>query len=166
MRRIIITIVLLGLVAGVGSALACGESRFRTGHGLRFQGYQAPMPASVLVFAAPSDRLSMELDLRRLSSAGHQVLVVHDPEQLSQELERRHVDVLITSEQGLASAEAGVDGARVRPELLPVIASGEEAVALRARYPRTLELGEGVRGLLSALDEVMQTRARLVGANR
>src|SRR4051812_6793450 len=85
----------LALVLALASspASACGEGQFNMGQGLRYQGYLAPHPATVLVYdAAASDHEALYAGLQK---AGHKVTVVGSADAMSQALHERRYDVVI-----------------------------------------------------------------------
>lgn len=115
-------------------AFACGEGVFHMGEGLRFQGYLAPQPATLLVFdadrAPPQERMTV---YRGLVEAGHAVSIVHDPYELAQALGERDYDVVIAALEHVdtvAAATTADAGAR----LLPVVPRARLDAALRERF--------------------------------
>ena len=64
-------------------AQACGEGIFSLGDALRYDGYLAPRPASVLVYEPDADATEDRIAVYRgLARAGHRVTVVTDAGQL------------------------------------------------------------------------------------
>jgi len=148
----------LGCLPGITQA--CSEGMFNTGKGLAFQGYLAPRPAQVLVYAtAPaqeSDRLYAGLE-----KAGHTVTVVHDEAALAAALGQKRYDVVITAlddaEQITASAGAG-DSA---PRLLPVVArSARNEPQVRDRFEVFLVDGASLGQYLGGINKVLKLGAR------
>lgn len=91
--------VLMALVLATPPALACGEGIFSMGEGLRYDGYLAPRPATVLVYEpdgqASDERIAV---YRGLARAGHKVSVVTDAGHASEAFARQSFDVVITDD--------------------------------------------------------------------
>ena len=77
---------LLALLAAVAAPVhACGEGQFNMGKGMRYQGYLAPRPATVLVYdEAPEQRLAIYQGLHR---AGHRLTVARSGDELARSLQ-------------------------------------------------------------------------------
>lgn len=107
---------LLALALAASPALACGEGVFNMGDGLRYQGYLAPRPATVLVYEADGhaedDRKAV---YRGLARAGHKVTVVADPSELPAVLASQSFDVVIGTTDDVGAVAAALPaGASVR----------------------------------------------------
>ena len=104
-------------------ASACGEGIFSMGEGLRYDGYLAPRPATVLVYEPDGDASKERIAVYRgLARAGHKVTVVTDSEHLSTALARQDFDVVVSDDrhaQDLAVA-AGLSGGKGARQLLVV----------------------------------------------
>ncbi len=147
--------------AASSSTWACGEGQFNTGHGLAYQGYLAPRPATVLIYSAPdsimshTDRDALYAGLKR---AGHTLTVVDDADGLSSALKDHHYDVVITSldtATAVDTATASVGGSD-RPRLLPVVARGERnASELHSRYRDFLVDGASLGQYLKSINTMM-----------
>ena len=133
------------LVFAPASTLACGEGQFNMGQGLRYQGYLAPHPATVLVYsdaAASADAEDRQALYQGLEQAGHRVTVVSDASAMSQALASKHYDVIIANFGQIGTVESSESNAPEKPLLLPVVArSARNAPELRSRF--TLFLIEG-----------------------
>ena len=76
-------------------AHACGEGQFNMGQGMRYQGYLAPRPATVLVYDEdPTQRRNIYQGLFR---AGHRLTVARNADELAQSMRGKHYDVVISS---------------------------------------------------------------------
>jgi CheY-like chemotaxis protein len=148
----------LGLLLAT-PAHACGEGQFNMGQGLRYQGYLAPRPATVLIYddgAVAPERKALYAGLQR---AGHHVTVVRDAGSLSRALDATRYDVVISD---LADADAiATRGAQAaaRPPLLPVVErSARNQPALR-RFHAFLLDGASLGQYLKAINQLLAVRA-------
>jgi hypothetical protein len=81
-------------------AHACGEGIFSMGEGLRYDGYLAPRPATVLVYEPDGDATPERIAVYRgLARAGHKVTVVTDRDHLPRALARQSFDIVIADDQ-------------------------------------------------------------------
>ncbi len=134
-------------------AVACGENQFSTGHGLRYQGFLAPRPATVVVVDDGSgDRDELYAGLAK---AGHRVTVVANRDGLATVLANVKVDVLIADLQDVDSmTSTAPSGTRV----LPVVSRKlRDAPETRRRFDLILLEGASLGQYLKSID-------RLVGA--
>ncbi|ODS64516.1 MAG: hypothetical protein ABS41_02130 [Arenimonas sp. SCN 70-307] len=96
----------LALAAALAApaALACGEGIFNMGEGLRYEGYLAPRPATILVFepdGMPSDeRIAI---YRGLARAGHKVSVATDASHASEAFASQSFDVVVADDAHAAT---------------------------------------------------------------
>lgn len=124
----------LGAALFAPAAFACGEGVFHMGEGLRFQGYIAPQPATLLVFdddrAPPQERMAV---YRGLVEAGHSVSIAHDAEELAQALGERDYDVVIAALEHVDTVTAAT-GSAAGARLLPVVPRSRLDAALRERF--------------------------------
>ena len=93
-RPLVSSLVLTLVLAASQPALACGEGLFNMGGGLRYQGYLAPRPATVLVYdverAPAADRMTV---YRGLVRAGHNLTIAHSPDELAHSMGQRSLEV-------------------------------------------------------------------------
>ena len=137
------------LLLASSQALACGEGMLNAGKGLPYQGYLAPRPAAVLIYATPDpstserDRTALYEGLRR---AGHQVTLANNADDLARALHARHYDVVIAAYDALPAIDAAVpDNDRNGAALLPVV--DRHALAspdLRKQFAALLANGAGI----------------------
>ena len=81
-------------------AQACGEGIFSLGDALRYDGYLAPRPASVLVYEPDADATEDRIAVYRgLARAGHRVTVVTDAGQLGDALAKQPFDVVVVDDE-------------------------------------------------------------------
>ncbi|MBT8137408.1 MAG: hypothetical protein KJO54_10385 [Gammaproteobacteria bacterium] len=92
MKKTTMTLAGCILILLAGNASACGESLFRVGKGVAFREYTAPLPGSVLAVANTEAELAL---VERLAAAGHEVHVVSDPSEISEELRNHKIDVVL-----------------------------------------------------------------------
>lgn len=142
------------------TSLACGEGQFNTGRGLAYQGYLAPRPATVLIYAAPDSKTShadRDALYAGLKKAGHTLTIVTDAGELSSALRGHHYDVVIASVDTLsavAAAEASSDASE-HPHLLPVVERGANLPDLHSRYKEVLVDGASLGQYLKSINTMM-----------
>lgn len=136
---------------------ACGEGIFSMGEGLRYDGYLAPRPATVLVYEPDGDATAERIAVYRgLARAGHKVTVVTDEEHLPEALARQAFDIVVADDAhapalAVAAGMSGDSGAR---QLVVVPNKPARAVAGsgRAAVRGTASLGTW----LDALNRLMK----------
>jgi hypothetical protein len=128
MHRITATIAALAIAIAAVPAQACGEGQFNMGQGMRYQGYLAPRPATVLVYDQdPAQRKNIYMGLHR---AGHRLTVARNADDLTRALNGKRFDVVI-SDLGDSAAIDGNGAAR----LLPVVQRQQRNEAgIRSRF--------------------------------
>ena len=158
MHRPFTTVLLIGAALGAASpALACGEGVFHMGNGLRYQGYLAPRPATVLVYdgeRAPSaDKIAV---YRGLAQAGHRLTVAHSADELSQAMQQRRYDVVIAGLDAIGMVTAGAPSAAPAPRLLLVInRSQRNAPGLDSRFEQFVLDGASLGQYLKHINRLM-----------
>ena len=166
-RNTLACITLLGALALAPAAVvACGEGAFNAGKGLPYQGYLAPRPAVVLIYANPdptataSDRGALYAGLQK---AGHKLTVVTDAGALATALREKHYDVVITAFDAVdAVAVATADAGNVsgQPTLLPVVnRSDRNSPQLRNRFAAFLVDGASLGQYLKMIGKALPTPA-------
>lgn len=101
-------------------ANACGEGQFNMGQGLRYQGYLAPHPATVLVFDDGTiDHQALYGGLRK---AGHKVTVVGTPDAMAEAMRGRSFDVVIADLDDATTMQSNVSATAGKTKVLPVVA--------------------------------------------
>lgn len=156
------------VIAGVLSlasvdALACGETLFRVGQGMRYNAYAAPLPAAVLLYTgAGNATASNETELRKgLEKAGHKVTVVSAGESFVQASGARPYDVVIADLGAIDAITKSMGGATAKPSFVPVVGSSVSTESeLRDRYPWWVREGAGLGKYLNAINKVMEIRAK------
>lgn len=116
-------------------AFACGEGVFNMGDGLRYQGYLAPRPATVLVYEVdgmPSDERVRVY--RGLAQAGHRLSLARTPQELATALERHRFDIVIASADALDSVPSTASRGSSQPQLLPIVARANRTAVRQADY--------------------------------
>ena len=100
MRTTLLVPILVVAAFIAAPAHACGEGIFSMGEGLRYDGYLAPRPATVLVYEPDGDASPERIAVYRgLARAGHKVTVVTDREMLPKALERQKFDIVISDDR-------------------------------------------------------------------
>ena len=152
MRNLLVTTVLACAVTLLsGTSFACGESLFRVGKGVSYREYTAPLPGNILAIANTEAELRM---VERLEAAGHKIHVVTNPDQLAEELEKQHYDILLAYYSQREEIIAQISQTSIT--YLPVANSDEEAVQAKAQYTRTLSNGDGVKKFLKTIHRTLR----------
>lgn len=130
-------------------ANACGEGQFNLGQGMRYQGYLAPRPATVLVYDQdPAQRRSIYQGLNR---AGHRLTMAQNAGDLAQAMRDKHFDVVI-SDIGNTGA---IDASGTR--LLPVVQRQRRNEAtIRNRFRVFLLEGASLGQYLKGIDQLVR----------
>ena len=153
----------LGALMASGAALACGEGQFNMGQGLRYQGYLAPRPATVLVYPAAGESPEHTAALvKGLRDSGHKVTAVADAGELASALNSQHFDVLIADYENIdtaaSSAQAASTGA---PAVLPVVErSMRKDPDLKARFANFVLAGASLGQYLKSIDNSLPVASR------
>ncbi len=138
---------------------ACGEGQFNMGQGLRYQGYLAPHPATVLVYAdsaSGADSQGRQAVYQGLEHAGHRVTVVTDPAGLSRALASKHFDVVIANFNDVAAIESTVGSDAEKPLMLPVVARSERnSPALSSKFALFLIDGASLGQYLKVINQAV-----------
>jgi hypothetical protein len=145
-----------GLSLAAANAMACGESSFHSGSGMRYHAFVSRHPADIL-FYRPGilDEQSPENELYAgLQRAGHRLTVVTDGSSLTQALGAKHYDVIIASEHDIQAITAQLDKSAREPALLAVVDGKSDA----ARLPHSLREDDGLNEYLKSIEQTMQTR--------
>lgn len=138
-----------------GAAQACGESRYRLGHGIRYETYQAPMPATVLIYQSAD----YDKQTAGLQSAGHQITFVSNQDQLLKALDEESYDVVIAPYGDMAAVEEQIANILKRPGLLPVIGSdANERRSAKSQYHQYLKSGASLRKIARAIHNIMKNQ--------
>ncbi len=138
-------------------ANACGEGQFNMGQGLRYQGYLAPHPATVLVYDdGTTDRKALYAGLQK---AGHKVTVVGTADAMSQALRVRGFDVVIANLDQAAAMQSRVAATSVKTKLLPVVARNRrDAPELHSRFKLFLLDGASLGQYLKVINQSLALR--------
>jgi len=157
MNRLIATAALgFSLALAWSPASACGEGQFNMGQGLRYQGYLAPHPATVLVYdEAAGDHTALYAGLRK---AGHKVTVVGTAEAMSQALQAGRYDVVIADFDDATAWQARA-GTGARPGVLPVVARNRRnAPEVSSRFKLFLVDGASLGQYLKGINQLLSLR--------
>ena len=157
-KSVLATTLLTALLLAPGPVHACGEGLFNMGQGLRYQGYLAPRPATVLVYDL--DRTPGENRItvyRGLVRAGHRLTIAHNPDELAQAMRQQRYDVVIASYDNVDLVAARTSGAASRAKLLPVVErSQRNAPTLRNRFALFLLDGASLGQYLKSIDQLVK----------
>jgi len=155
----IIAIAALGfsLALACCPASACGEGQFNMGQGLRYQGYLAPHPATVLVYdETAGDHKALYAGLQK---AGHKVTVVGTAEAMSQALQAGRYDVVIADFDDAAALQSRTTGMSARPGVLPVVARNRRnAPEVSNRFKLFLLDGASLGQYLKGINQLLSLR--------
>lgn len=154
------------LLLASAPTLACGEGALNAGKGLPYQGYLAPRPATVLVYAKPDPTTShadRDALYAGLTKAGHKLTIVKDAGELASALRERHYDVVITAfgaVDTVQAATADVGGAASKTALLPVVARSERnSPQLRGHFGAFVVDGASLGQYLKMIGKVLPANA-------
>ena len=138
-------------------ARACGEGTFNMGQGLRYQGYLAPHPATVLVYDdGAANHRALYAGLQK---AGHTVTVVGNAGDMSRALHARRFDVVIADLDDAAAMQPEVAAASARTTLLPVVARNRRnAPELRGTFKLFLLDGASLGQYLKVINQSLSLR--------
>ena len=138
-------------------AHACGEGQFNMGQGLRYQGYLAPHPATVLVYDdAASDHKALYSGLQK---AGHKVTVVRDANAMSQALQAGRYDVVIADFDDAAALQSRTAGTSTKPGVLPVVARNRRnAPEVSSQFKLFLLDGASLGQYLKGINQLLSLR--------
>ena len=155
--------VLLGALLASGSAYACGEGGFNMGQGLRYQGYLAPRPATVLIYSTEGESTEYRDALAKgLRESGHTVTAVAGVDAMSAALRTQHYDVVIAKYENVDMVANGVQSAGAgSPAVLPVVErSMRKDPGLNARFANfvlsSASLGQYLKSINKALPVAAQ----------
>lgn len=153
------TVVGFSLALVCFGAYACGEGQFNMGHGLRYQGYLAPRPATLLVYDAGADQHAALYD--GLKKAGHKVTVVGSADAMSQALHAGHYDVVIANFDDAAALQARAVGTSVKPGVLPVVARNRRnAPEVSSQFKLFLVDGASLGQYLKGINQLLSLRVK------
>jgi len=138
-------------------ANACGEGQFNMGQGLRYQGYLAPHPATVLVYDdGASDRKALYAGLQK---AGHKVTVVGSADAMSQALRAGRYDVVIADFDDAAALQSRAVGTSNKPGVLPVVARNRRnAPEVSSQFKLFLLDGASLGQYLKSINQLLSLR--------
>ena len=142
------------LLAASIDAFACGESLFRVGKGVNYRNYFAPVPGKIIAVAQDEGDLLM---VERLIAAGHDVHVVSDPSQISEQLNEHEFDIVLALYEQREVVELEIASSSVT--YLPVAQEGtSEAVEARELYANSLETDDSVKRFLKTINRTLKQR--------
>lgn len=158
MKQLVAALTLIVFSAAISStARACGEGLFSMGEGVRYHGYLAPRPATILVYDEDTHGERQSTVYRGLVQAGHRLAVAHDPAQLAQVLREHAFDVVIADQDAVATVSDVTASAAPTVRLLPVVARGRgERSAVGDQFEFLLPRGAGLSQYLRQINRLMR----------
>jgi CheY-like chemotaxis protein len=160
MNRLTATTALgLSLALVCFAARACGEGQFNMGQGLRYQGYLAPRPATLLVY---DDRAADHGALYAgLKKAGHKVTVVDSADAMAQALHAGHYDVVIADFEEAAALQSHAVGTSGKSGVLPVVARNRRnAPEVSSQFKLFLLDGASLGQYLKGINQLLSLRVK------
>ena len=139
-----------------GNAFACGESLFRVGKGVAFREYSAPLPGSILVVASTETELAL---VERLAAAGHDVHVVSDPSEISEELQNHKIDIVLAYYSAREVVEDEMSS-MASATYIPVAMDGTLEISEASElYQRSLSNEDSVLKYLKTIHRTLKTHS-------
>ena len=144
------------IVAVLGLAMpadvyACGESKFRAGHGLKYQSYKAEVPGTVLVYSSAEGRLAP----RALRKAGHRVVTVESESEFHAALAGDTFDVVIVP-YARADIADGVQAVQRNAVVVPVVRGRNDIAAAESKYGSAISSVSGTREIIGLVNALVQ----------
>ena len=158
-------LVIYGIASG--ELLACGDKFLVASRGTRYQrAGQARETASILIYLPPTSTLPKAFE--RVSEevtrkAGYRLINVSNASELEQALRQGGWDLLLTDLADVQTVRGRVSGAAA-PTLIPVAyqVTGSELAQAKKEYQRVLRGPIKTYAFLSALDDALAYRAKLL----
>jgi len=139
-----------------GNAFACGESLFRVGKGVAFREYSAPLPGSILVVASTETELAL---VERLAAAGHDIHVVSDPSEISEELQNHKIDIVLAYYSAREVVEDEMSS-MASATYIPVAMGGTLEISEASElYERSLSNEDSVLKYLKTIHRTLKTHS-------
>ena len=158
-RSVFTALLLASTLAAIPPAFGCGVGLFNIGGGLRYQGYLAPRPATVLVYDDATPGAQRKALYAGLQKAGHRVTVVTDTDALTQALGEKRYDVIIASFADVDSVAARAAGASAQPQVLPVVERNARNEPALRRFPLYLLDGASLGQYLKVINQALSLHA-------
>ena len=158
-------LVIYGITSG--ELLACGDKFLVASRGTRYQrAGQARETASILIYLPPTSTLPKAFE--RVSEevtrkAGYRLINVSNASELDQALRQGGWDLLLTDLADVQTVRGRVSGTAA-PTLIPVAyqVTGSELAQAKKEYQRVLKGPIKTYAFLSALDDALAYRAKLL----
>lgn len=113
------------------TALACGDSLYRAGKGVSYRTYSAPLPGNLLILGnSEGARLLAE----ELKKSGHDVQLVSNSNELAQQLQSGHYDVVIAP----YGEHESIESANSNSSFLPIAVGDDEERLAKKSYARVM----------------------------
>lgn len=156
-RTTLAIVALAAAFAGSAPVRACGEGIVYMGDGLRHQGYLAPHPATVLIYAGDAvptrERIAV---YRGLARAGHRLTIVTDARDFALVMQQRRYDVVIADYAATTVVDRVLAALTAKPSLLPVVARQlRNTPEVRGRFAQMLIDGASLGQYLRQINTLM-----------
>lgn len=159
--KLIGAIATVTLAAATTNALACGETLFHSGEGMRYQSFISREPANILIYrpGEANDNVAQKQLDKGLEKAGHRVTLVTDNADLAHALAKSHYDVVIAGAHDMEVVAAQLDRSALAPALVAVVgAKADQDAPARGQDTHTLNEQDGLNQYLRLIEKTMQTR--------
>lgn len=159
--KVIGAMAILTLATATTNAIACGETLFHSGEGMRYHSFISREPANVLIYrpGMANDNLAQKQLDTGLEKAGHRVTLVTDNTALTQAIAKNRYDVIIAGAHDMDVVAAQLDSSALAPVLVAVMsAKADQDAATSGQYTHTLNDQDGLNQYLRLIEKTMQTR--------
>ena len=141
------------LLTIAGSTYACGENKFRAGHGLKYQAYKATVPGTVLVMTSSKRSLAS----RALKKAGHHVVVVNSENAMRQALVQDHYNVVIVPYETLTNVDQS-SAPKIQSFVLPYVRGRANLATAQDTYGAAISTVSGGREIIGLVNAIVESQ--------
>lgn len=166
MRKLALAVLLsAGVVVCCGvSANACGDKLLVLGRGIRLGTLLGNRPVKILAYQHAgthgADLITDSQFQSALKSAGYQLRVVRDTEELEVALRLGKYDLLLADTADSDALESTLQSSAAAPTLIPIVYQPTKAdlVTVEKRYRYVLKASRKGGGNLSAIEQALETK--------
>lgn len=166
MRKLALAVLLsAGVVVCCGvSANACGDKLLVLGRGIRLGTLLGNRPVKILAYQHAgthgADLITDSQFQSALKSAGYQLRVVRDTEELEVALRLGKYDLLLADIADSDALESTLQSSAAAPTLIPIVYQPTKAdlVTVEKRYRYVLKASRKGGGNLSAIEQALETK--------
>ena len=163
MRRCVLVLVALAVVAGGADLNACGDKFLRAGRSARTKGYAAVHPASILIYKPTATTKGLKEFETLLKRAGHRPVALRTESDLTQALLSAKYDLVIGDYADRVMLKEHFRSATAEPGFLPILhnptKTQEEQVA--KEFPHSLKPEKMTKyDALDEIDHVIESRLK------